>query len=193
MSNAAYLIMDLVNDLVHEDGPNGGTLGREVRRRGVLEHTARALARARAAGLLVAFVRVGFDPDAAGRDCSMVSPLFKSIAAAGILKLGTWGTQVHDAVKPRSGEVDVVKHRVSPFYGTSLEAVLRGNRIERLFLSGVSTNFVVSSAVREAHDRDYEVVVLEECCAAASEAEHRQSIEGFRGLCQKIARVDEAF
>jgi len=183
----AYVVMDLVNDLVHEAGPNGADLGKEAARRGVIANTALALERARAAKALVGFVRVGFDPLGGYADCSKTSPLFSGIAKYGILKLGTWGTELHEGIDRRPGELDIVKQRVSPFHATHLEAVLRANAVERLVLSGVSTNFVVNSGVREGHDRDYEVVVLQDCCSAGSQAEHDRALESFAPLCKEIS------
>jgi nicotinamidase-related amidase len=188
---SAYLVMDLVNDLVHRDGPNGTTLGAEAARRGVLANTARAVRSARSAGMLVIFVRVGFDPRFKGRDISLISPLFRNFAGGSLLQLGSWGTEIHPAVDVQPGDLDVVKQRISPFYATTLEALLRANGIKRLYVSGVSTNFVVNSAVREAHDRDYQVHVIEDCCSASSEIEHTNAIEGFRALCHSIIGVAE--
>lgn len=174
-SKSLYLVLDLMNDLVHEDGPNGKAgYGPEARRRGILAKTAAAVAKARAAGVRIGYVRVGFSADY--RECPPRSPIFSGAKAAGIFKLGTWGTEVHPAVAPQPGDFDIVKHRVSPFYGTSLEPILRANAIERLYLSGVSTNAVVQAAVREGHDRDYGCIVLEDCCSALSEEEHRLAV-----------------
>jgi nicotinamidase-related amidase len=183
---SAYLVMDFINDLVHRDGPNGATLGAEAERRGVFANTAKAVRSARSAGILIIFVRVGFDPRAGGRDISLVSPLFRNFAGTSLLQLGAWGTEIHSAIDVQAGDLNVVKQRISPFYATALEAVLRANGIKRLYLSGVSTNLVVNSAVREAHDRDYEVHVIEDCCSASSETEHTNAIEGFRYLCHSI-------
>ncbi|MBI4083211.1 MAG: cysteine hydrolase [Candidatus Lambdaproteobacteria bacterium] len=170
-----YLVMDMINDLIHADGPNGNTgFGPEVRRRNIIANTRVALAKARQAGVRVGYVRVGFSPDY--RECPPGSPAFSQAKTLGRYKLGTWGTEVHPELAPLPGDFDIVKHRVSPFYGTSLEPILRANGIRRLYLSGVSTNGVVHSAVREGHDRDYECVVIDDCCCALSEEEHRAGI-----------------
>ncbi|MET0252371.1 MAG: cysteine hydrolase, partial [Novosphingobium sp.] len=71
---------------------------------------------------------------------------------------------------------DIVKHRVSPFYGTTLEPILRAHAIERLVLCGVSTNGVVHSGARDGHDRDYECIILEDCCAGVTPDEHDHAI-----------------
>lgn len=58
---SVYLVLDMQNDLVNEDGPNGKSpLGAQVKERGIVARTAKAIERARAAGLAIGFVRVGF-------------------------------------------------------------------------------------------------------------------------------------
>ena len=170
-----YLVLDMQNDLVAEDGPNGkGALGRQVRERGIIGRTAAAIAKARAAGVPIGYVRVGFSPDY--RECPSTSAIFSAARQHGLFKLGTWGTQVHADLALQPGDFDIVKHRVSPFYGTNLEAILRAHRIERIFCSGVSTVAVVQGTVRDAHDRDYVVTVLEDCCASATVEDHEAAI-----------------
>lgn len=174
MKPTLFLVMDMMNDIVAEDGFNKATYGVQVKERGVLANTAEAIAAARAAGARVGYVRVGFSSDY--RECPPASPIFSGARTNGIFQLGTKGTEVHPAIAPQPGDFDIVKHRVSPFYGTSLEPICRANGIERLVLCGVSTNGVVHSGAREAHDRDYEVVILEDCCAGVTPDEHMHAI-----------------
>jgi nicotinamidase-related amidase len=174
MKKTLFLVMDMMNDLVDENGFSAQSYGVQVRERNTLANTAAAIAAARAAGAKIGFVRVGFSSDY--RECPPASPIFSGARNNKIFQLGTWGTQVHDSIAPQEGDFDIVKHRVSPFYGTSLEPILRANGIERVVLSGVSTNGVVHSGAREAHDRDYDVVILEDCCAGASADEHMHAI-----------------
>lgn len=192
MSQAIYLVLDMMNDLVHADGPNGkAAYGEQVRSRGVLENTRRAIEKARSAGLPIGFVRVGFSPDY--RECPPNSPIFSGARKNGIFKLGTWGTQVHPDLGQQEGDFDIVKHRVSPFYSTSLEAILRAKGIRRIYCSGISTNAVVQATVREGHDRDYEVIVLEDACCALSAAEHESAMKNIERFCRITTSRDVTF
>src|SRR5450759_586294 len=62
--NAMFLVCDMINDLVHEEGPNGKKwYGPELARRKTIANTVEALRKARAAGVKIGYVRVGFSPD----------------------------------------------------------------------------------------------------------------------------------
>lgn len=186
MSHSVLLVMDMINDLIHPDGPNATTYAPIIAREGVIERTVALIAKARAAGLRIGYVRVGFSPDYV--QCPPNSPVFSAARERGLFKLGGWGTEVHAALAPREGDLDIVKHRVSPFHGTALEPTLRALGTQRLFLTGVSTNGVVHTGAREAHDRDYAAVVVEDCCAGVSEEEHRNAL-----FCMKrFARIQPA-
>ena len=175
-SDAMFLVCDMINDLVHEDGPNGKKgYGPILARRKTLSNTADAIRKARAAGVKIGYVRVGFSEDY--RECPATSRIFQGAKKAGLFKLATWGTEVHPLLAPKPGDYDIVKHRVSPFYGTSLEPILRANGIQRLYVCGVSTSGAVLSAAKDGHDRDYEVFVLEDCCAALTDEQHQAVIE----------------
>ena len=190
--NSIYLVLDMENDLVHADGPNGkAAYGEQVRSRRLIENTRKAIDKARAAGIAVGFVRVGFSPDY--RECPPNSPIFSGARKNGIFKLGEWGTQVHPDLGQQPGDLDIVKHRVSPFYSTTLEASLRAKGITRIYCSGISTNAVVQATVREGHDRDYEMVVLEDCCCGLSMEEHEHAIKSLQRFCKITNSNDVVF
>lgn len=190
--SSIYLVLDMQNDLVSADGPNGaGPLGEQVRERDVVRRTADAIASARAAGMRIGYVRVGFSPDY--RECPAGSPVFGSAPHAGLFRLGGWGAEIHDALQPCPEDLMVVKHRVSPFYSTTLAAQLSALGIGRIYCSGVSTQAVVQATVRDAHDRDFEILVLEDCCAAHSAQEHRNSIGSIARFCTVVQSSDVAF
>lgn len=186
-----YLVLDMQNDLVHADGASGkAPMQADIQSREVIQRTANAIANARAMGIPVAFVRVAFSDD--HREANPNSQVFGPIAKNGILKMNAWGGQVHEALAPQAGDWDIVKHRVSPFYQTKLELLLKREGIERIYCSGVSTQAVVQATVRDAHDRDFDVVVLEDCCAGPNEQEHANSLASIARFCS-VATSESAF
>ena len=178
---AAYLVLDLINDIVDPKGPSRDGFAAEAARRDVLNNTAAALVRARTAKVRIIYVRVGFSPGYP--ECPTVpwSRFFKA-RQNGLFRLGEWGTEIHAAVAPHEEDPVVLKHRVSPFHATTLDPILRANGIDTLFVSGISSNAVVQAAVREGHDRDYRMVVLEDCCSALNADEHESAIRLLNGF-----------
>ena len=189
--NSIYLVLDMQNDLAHPDGASGKSpLGEQIRARGVIQRTAQAIQAARARGMAIGFVRVAFSDDY--REGNPRSQVFGPIEKNGILKLSAWGGAVLDELGAQAGDFVIVKHRVSPFYNTDLELLLRRHDIQRIYCSGVSTQAVVQATVRDAHDRDFEVVLLEDCCAAHSEAEHNNSVTSVGRFCS-VSNSAQAF
>ncbi|SUA92837.1 Isochorismatase family protein yecD [Pandoraea pulmonicola] len=143
-----------------------------------------ALAIARRKHWLSILVKVGFQRGYA--DLPKQSPVFGRAEEFGAFALDGPGTEFHPDLHADLADLVVVKPRVSAFYGTRLEAALRANRIERVVLAGASTTWAVQAAARDAHDRDYEVWVLEEACAAADEDEHIRSMDMLAGIARIV-------
>jgi nicotinamidase-related amidase len=79
----------------------------------------------------------------------------------------------------------VYKRGVSALAGTELDRLFRLRDINTLVLTGVATQFAVEGTAREAVDRGYRVLVLEDCCASRVREVHRFSIDMIlRTLCQ---------
>jgi nicotinamidase-related amidase len=169
----ALLTLDYINDIIHPQGRIARCAGHAAER-GVIAVANRASALARARGWPVIHVKVGFSPSYV--EMPQGSPMFSRAGEFQALNLDGEGTAFHADLDVQSGDAIVVKHRISPFYATSLEAVLRAQCIERLVIAGVSSTWAVQAAARDAHDRDYKVLVLEPACAAASEEEHQLSM-----------------
>lgn len=180
----ALVVMDYVNEIVHPDGKfKGKGYAQFVRQHGTLDHVVSAVESARKKAMQIVFVKVGFSEDYSEQPKG--SPLFGKANEFQALKLGTWATEFHEALDVQDGDFVVTKHRVSPFRGTNLHAYLKGKGVTDLYLCGVATDLVVQSAAREAHDMDYAVHVLSDCCAAGSIEDHEDSLR----LMTKIAKV----
>ena len=130
---------------------------------------------ARAAGLPVIFVVVGFRPGYP--EANPRNPVFGPLVATGRFVTETPGSDVHEAFKREPTDVVIFKHRVGAFTGTDLDMVLRSKSIETLILMGISTSGVVLSTVRQAADLDYRLVVVSDGCADADAEVHRVLIE----------------
>ncbi len=190
-ADAALVSLDWVNDIVDPKGQHAARgFADFAARHGTLARVARALALFRDAGAFIVHVRVGFSPGFPELPTTLPSTsLFRGARAAGSLALGTWATEFVSAAAPRGEELVLVKHRASAFHGTALDVVLRARGVTRLFLSGVSTDMAVEATARTAHDLDYAVTILADCCAAASDEDHRNSL---RFLAKIAAVVDLA-
>jgi nicotinamidase-related amidase len=185
----ALLVLDLINDIVHQDGTYAEVCLEQVTQRGVIERTARAIARARAAGIPVVYVVVGFSPGYP--DWPADSPVFAESRHKNGLILGTWGTRVHDALAPAPGEPVVEKRRVDPFHGTQLDLLLRNLNVNTLLLTGVVTELVILGTARAGHDRDYRIEVLEDATATANQELHEAAI-AIAARTATITTVDQA-
>ncbi len=146
------------------------------------EFTVRAssvLRAARAAGMPVIHVQVGFRPGLP--ELSSRNKLFASIKSSPEhqkLFQGPAGA-IHPALGPEPNDIVVTKHRVSAFAGTDLEMILRAQEIETLVLFGIATSGVVLSTLLDAFDADYQIVVISDCCADSDAELHTALIERF--------------
>jgi nicotinamidase-related amidase len=157
----ALLVMDMQVGIVERLGDDAV----------LLERVAEAAAAARASGVPVVYVRVAFRdgyPEVSPRNRT-----FGALAGAGGFTEQDGATQIHPAVEPHAGDLVVVKRRVSAFTGSDLAVVLSAAGVESLVLTGIATSGVVLSTLREAADRDYDLVVLADACADADPEVHR--------------------
>jgi nicotinamidase-related amidase len=133
----------------------------------------RAALAARAAGIPVMFVRVGFRPGYP--EVAEANATFSAVTAqAGdVYTQDHPATQIHAALAPRDGEPVIVKRRVSAFSGSDLDVLLRAAGAGALVLAGISTSGVVLSTLRQAADLDYRLTVLADACADPDAEVHR--------------------
>ncbi|MET8692191.1 isochorismatase family cysteine hydrolase [Streptomyces bauhiniae] len=185
----ALLVLDLINEIAHPDGKYNDVCLGQLESRGVLGHARRAIDLAREQGVPVVYVVVGFSEGLA--DWPPTSPLFAEAADGDRLILGTWGTEVHDSLKPEAHEAVIAKRRVNPFLGTHLELLLRSYGVNTLLLTGVTTDLVILSTAREAHDLDFRVEVLEDATATSSPELHEAALTLLRRTAE-VTTVDAA-
>jgi nicotinamidase-related amidase len=168
LGHAALLVIDMQRDFV-EPGGFGEQLGNDVSRlRKVIDPLRVVLRSMRAAGILVIHTREGHRADlsdcpptkiARGRlSCGIgdVGPMGR------ILVRGSYGHDIIDELKPEDGEPVLDKPGKGAFFATDLDFMLRNRGITSLVVTGVTTEVCVTTTVREANDRGFECLVLED-------------------------------
>lgn len=180
----ALICIDFINEMVAPEGKLAGKgYAAFCDKHSTLQNVKTAQDYFRSQGWPVMHVRVGFEKSYMAQPKH--SPLFGGAHKFEALQFGAWGTEFITAVAPKGDELIFNKPRVSAFYGTGLEAALRAQGITDICVCGVATDLAVESATRDAHDRDYNVTVLADCCGAANENDHEKSLT----TLQKIAAV----
>lgn len=167
------ITLDLINEICHKNGKLARYADR-IEKNNILKKINHLLAWAREKNYLIIHVKLAFRSNY--YDASTISPLFSAAKNNEVLKINNWGTQFISALDRRDNDIEIIKHRVSAFYGTDLDLILRANRIEQLILCGVATNNAVELTAREAHDRDYHVTIVSDASESADDESQKASL-----------------
>ncbi len=167
-NQVALVIIDMQRDFL-EPGGFGEALGNDVSRLQAIVPTVQMLQQFfRDQGLLIIQTKEGHQADLG--DC----PLAKRERGRGALKigdkspmgrilvLGEPGNEIIPELQPKSDEIVVAKPGKGAFYQTELDAVLRSHQITHLIFTGVTTEVCVQTTMREANDRGYECLLVED-------------------------------
>lgn len=168
-AHTALVLIDMQRDFI-EPGGFGETLGNDVSLlEAIVPATQAVLSAWRAAGGLVVHTREAHRPDLS--DCPPAkrdrgNPRLR-IGDAGpmgrILIAGEPGNQIIDALAPVAAELVIDKPGKGAFYATGLHELLQARGITHLIFGGVTTEVCVQTSMREANDRGYDCLLLEDC------------------------------
>jgi len=186
LQKTALVLIDMQRDFI-EPGGFGETLGNDVSLlEAIVPSTKRVLQSWRAAGGLVVHTREAHQPDLS--DCPPAklnrgSPTLR-IGDEGpmgrILVRGEPGNQIIDALAPIAGEWVIDKPGKGMFYATGLHEKLQARGITHLLFGGVTTEVCVQTSMREANDRGYDGLLLEDCTESYFPAFKAAAIEMIR-------------
>jgi nicotinamidase-related amidase len=167
--SCALMIIDMQRDFV-DPGGFGEALGNDVSLlRKAIAPTKKVLDAVRKKKMLVIHTREGHRQDLSDlpQNKKLRGKLKAGIGDAGpmgrILVRGEYGHDIVDELKPEPGEPIVDKPGKGAFYATDLDSMLHNRGIRQLVVCGVTTEVCVNTSVREANDRGYDCLVLEDC------------------------------
>ncbi|WP_234197273.1 cysteine hydrolase family protein [Pseudacidovorax sp. NFM-22] len=169
LARTALVLIDMQRDFI-EPGGFGETLGNDVSLlAAIVPATQAVLAAWRQAGGLVVHTREAHRPDLS--DCPPAKRLRGNpslrIGDEGpmgrILVAGEPGNQIIDALAPIEGEWVIDKPGKGAFHATGLHERLQARGITHLVFGGVTTEVCVQTSMREANDRGYDCLLLEDC------------------------------
>ncbi|MFT9441655.1 MAG: isochorismatase family cysteine hydrolase [Acetobacter papayae] len=176
-SETALVIIDMQVDFCAPGGWVASLTPALDLMRAPIEPIKRVLGAVRAAGMKVIYTREGHRPD--GSDLTAVKQFRTRLAYDGagvgeytalgrVLTRGEPGHEIIPALAPEPGDIMIDKVGSGCFYGTEMEHILRANGIRHLVFTGVTTECCVHTSMREAADRGFDNLLLEDATAAVT-------------------------
>jgi nicotinamidase-related amidase len=92
-------------------------------------------------------------------------------------------SEVIDEIKPRGGDITITKTTFSPFTSTNISTILSDLKLKNLVFTGLATSQCVETTARDASDRGYTVIHLDDAQADYDESSHNISLYASRGVC----------
>ena len=154
----------------------------------VIPNTARLIAACRSRGIETIFARIAcLKPDGRDRSLSQKKPGFNYL----LLPKDRADSQIVSELAPKADDIVILKTTDSALTGSNLRLILRNMGIENVVVAGIFTDQCVSSTVRSLADESFNVLVVDDCCAAATMELHAKELEIINMIYCHVATLDE--
>ena len=154
----------------------------------VIPNTAKLIDACRERGVEIIFARIAcLKPDGRDRSLSQKKPGFNYL----LLPKDREDSQIVPELVPAVDDIVVIKTTDSALTGTNLRLVLRNMEISDVIVAGIFTDQCVSSSVRSLADESFGVVVVEDCCAAATEELHLNELRSINMIYSHVVQSED--
>lgn len=176
------------HDIVTPDGAFAPFFAESVRQHGVIGATRGLVDAVRGSGALVTWARAAFQPGYP--ELILNTGLNHAIKDLGALIDGSPGAQIIPELTPGDDEPVVSHPGTSAFPNTALDTILRRRQIDTVLFTGVATNVTVEGTARDAVNLGYNVILVSDACAAATDEAHDATLTTFTLLGRSAKASD---
>lgn len=189
----ALLVIDPVNDFLHEDGAAWEMTKSTVKKNDVIAQLQRLIAGARAAGVPVLFGPMAYTAeDYADGTLQRRTGINRLMFENRMFQAGTFGADFHPDIQPQPGDVVLAPHKGTDVMATDLPDHLQRLGVTHLVIAGMTANLCVESTGRHAAEAGYDVTFLSDAIGAESLPAYEASIHiNFPLVGNAVLEVDE--
>lgn len=185
MSNSAFIILDLQNDICSVDGvfhKNGLDASFSTK---LIPHIVDMICFCKKQNIPVIAIQMSVLENASQAiGLGIYKKMIPFLEKEG-LRDNSWGHDLLEEIK--NVDYKIKRWTMSAFYHTELARHLSALRVNKLILSGFTTNGIVETTAREAASRNYQIVTLSDCISSYSEKLHLASLTNLNNFSNVLS------